>query len=234
MTELYTVAIILEILLIGFYCIFGTYFIKKRFEKDAEHKNPFFLHYGLFFLGVMVGELIYLSLMISAPDLNFRYWDGDFSIKLVYRLTFICRAIGYAFLVYRVEKNIFRESKNILTILYLILVSIGQLILLLAEQESPLLQLATLINLIGIGITIFIPIGYFNIARIGSGKIRKKALAVALAFTFLAFPTIIFSQWIIDGILVEIIFDLTPLFIINVILRMSAILFIFWGFKSTF
>lgn len=228
---LFIISIILDLVLLGMYCIFFLYFLNKIRDKDTESENPFYKPYAFFFLFVFIAEILYFSLLITSPvEYRYLYWNNpNFIIKFLYRLQLIIRGIGYSAIVYTIEKNFFKEKKPLLTIIFLIIMTTGQILLIFTTEQVSLL--VSLFNILMLGATFFIPIGYIYIGIKSSGPVRTKGLLIGIAFLLLLLATMAMTYIFLEIWGVKEILDINIIFIITTLMRICGISIIFWGFK---
>lgn len=228
---LFIIAIILDLVLLGIYCIFFLYFLNKIRDKDTEIENPFYKPYAFFFLFVFIAEILYFSLLITSPvEYRYLYWNNpNIVIKILYRLQLMIKGIGYSAIVYTIEKNFFKDKNPLLTIIFLIIMTTGQLLLIFTTEEVSLV--VSLFNVLMLGATFFIPIGYIYIGIKSSGPIRTKGLLIGIAFLLLLTATMMMTYIFLEVWGVKEIVDLNIMFIITVSMRICGSCIIFWGFK---
>ncbi len=231
MALIYTMALIIECVTVGLYAIFMSYFLKQTLDEESESKSPFSKHYAFFFLFAFTGELLYLYLMIVSPvEYRFLFWnDPDLTAIVLIRLSLLLKGIGYTAILYRLEPSIFKNSKHLLTIIFLIFNSTGQLFRIFVPETG--MGFGSLIALIALGLTLFMPYGYFSIAVKSAGIIRKKALIVGVAFILIIINIVVMSPVFLETLGVADIIDINLIFISAAGMIIFATNTLFWGFK---
>ena len=231
MSVLFTIAIILDLVLLGQFLLFFFYFLKESMDKEDETKSPFYKPYALYFLLICIAEVINLSLLISSPvEYRFLNWKNpNVGVVIFGRIVLLLRAFGYAAIIYTIEKNLFKDKKFLYSVAWLIATIIGMVILFTLPEE--LADLGRLISAIIFFFTFVIPIGYFYIGYKSTGALRIKALLIGLGFVLLLMATILITRVGLEVSMENNLFDPTSLFIISCIMRICGTIIIFWGFK---
>ena len=228
---LFIIAIILVLVLIGMLGIISYLYFNKIQDKDSASENPFLKSRALFFIFMLISEVIFFSLIITSPvEERFLYWNNpNIGIVVFYRLSLITRAVGYAFIVSNVEKRVLHNKKPILAIIFLVIMISGQLMQLFAPPE--LYQFISLINILSPFVTALIPLGYIYIGIKSKGIVRTKALLVGIAFVLLLVATFAMTSIFLERMGAAEIIDINLIYIITVTMKICLIYMIFWGFK---
>lgn len=190
-------------------------------NKDREIKEKLPLAYGLVFIFLGLGRLFF-AIFDIVTEFDRVYYDS--TNFYIWKFASALQIIGIGILFVMMEKRVFKgHDKYVLVIFYVVFVVIGMI--------SQQIEVATTFIVIGMMVSIYVPIAYLFIAKESDGIVRKKALFIFFGITIAMIAAFMTSeQW------VALINQITSLERIQIhplafFIQIFGLIFLFVGFK---